>query len=241
VKIKQEWIKGKEGENFKFLRERFLNDSLNRWGLNKASVVGPTSELIRQCSPKAFEEWERYYFANARQKKKDGIQITKEYLKGVGGKLYNNISKVVRSEITAITEEECVAYVYNLVLNRTYEGYQTEIKTIYGQLERELQVKIEPAPDKWDRSYNVDFFIKIENRDKLNQYAGIQIKSVNQEIPYLQIIREKDLQRKAHEKFTKKFGGKVFYVFSSKVGDRKVIRNKEVIDEIKQEIEKLKK
>jgi hypothetical protein len=36
----------------------------------------------------------------------------------------------------------------------------TEIKTIYGQLEYELGLKIEPAPDKWDRLYNVDFLSK---------------------------------------------------------------------------------
>jgi len=45
---------------------------------------------------------------------------------------------------------------------------------------------------------------------------------------------------KTHEKFTKQYGGKVFYIFSSKVGERKEIRNKEVIAEIKQEIERLK-
>ena len=53
----------------------------------------------------------------------------------------------------------------------------TEIKTIYGQLEKELGVKIEPAPDEWDRRYNVDFFIKIKEK-----YIGIQIKPVNQGI-----------------------------------------------------------
>jgi Mor family transcriptional regulator len=89
--------------------------------------------------------------------------------------------------------------------------------------------------------FSVDFFIKVENKSKFKKYTGIQIKSVNQEIPYPQIIKEKDLQRKAHEKFTKEFGGKVFYVFSSKVKDRKEIRNKEVINEIRREIIRLKK
>ncbi len=38
----------------------------------------------------------------------------------------------------------------------------------------------------------------------------------------------------------KKFGGIVFYIFSIKEGQRKVIHNLEVIDEIKEEIERLK-
>lgn len=46
--------------------------------------------------------------------------------------------------------QECIDYAYNLVLNRTYEGYKTEIETIYGQLEGAVERKIEPAPDNWD-------------------------------------------------------------------------------------------
>lgn len=112
----------------------------------------------------------------------------------------------------------------------------SEIKTIYGQLEKELRMKIEPAPDKWDRLYNVDFFIKIKDK-----YIGIQIKPVNQGIQLSQIFKEKDIQQKTHGKFTKEYGGKVFYIFSFKAGDKKVIMNKEIIGEMVQEIQRLKK
>ena len=84
--------------------------------------------------------------------------------------------------------------------------------------------------------YNVDFFIKIKE-----QYIGIQIKPVNHGIQLSQIFKEKNLQLNTHKKFTSKFGGKVFYVFSFKVGEKKEIRNKEVIEEIRQEIERFKK
>jgi len=49
------------------------------------------------------------------------------------------------------------------------------------------------------------------------------------------------LQNETHKKFTEVFGGKVFYFFSEKLGDRKEIKNKEVIEEIKAEIERLSK
>jgi hypothetical protein len=45
----------------------------------------------------------------------------------------------------------------SVVIRRTFEGYVTEKKTIYEQLEERLGVKILPAPDEWDRRYNVDF------------------------------------------------------------------------------------
>ncbi len=59
----KEWIVGSDGKNLKFKRETLLNYGMNRWGLNKAQSVGPTSELIRRCAPNSFEEWEPFYFA----------------------------------------------------------------------------------------------------------------------------------------------------------------------------------
>jgi len=64
--------------------------------------------------------------------------------------------------VEQITEQDCIDYMFNMVIDRTFDGYMTEIKTIYGQLEKELGLKelglkIEPTPDEWDRLYNVDF------------------------------------------------------------------------------------
>lgn len=123
----------------------------------------------------------------------------------------------------------------NLVINQTFDGYITEIETIYGQLEKILDVKIEPAPDKWDRLYNVDFYIKIKEK-----FIGIQIKPVSDGIQIPEIFKEKNLQSKSHKIFNEKFGGKVFYVFSTKINGKKDIVNKEIIEEIKKEIERLK-
>ena len=101
----KEWIAGEEGRNLKFKSETLLNYGMNRWGLNKANSVGPTSELIRQCAPKSFEEWETFYFNNARQKKRDGIRVTREYITGLGRKLYIKLSEVVQSELESIEEQ----------------------------------------------------------------------------------------------------------------------------------------
>ena len=184
-------------------------------------------ESIRQCAPKTLDEWREYYFKNVR---------SKEHIESLGKKLYIKITEVIQAEVEDITEQDCIHYMMQLVIDRTFDGYMTEIKTVYGQLEKELGIKIEPASDEWDRHYNVDFFIKVGDK-----FIGIQIKPINQGIQLSQIFKEKDLQLKSHESFTKQYGGKVFYIFSSKVGDKKEIRNKEVIDEIKHEIERLKK
>lgn len=230
-----EWIIGREGKNLKFKREALLNYGMNRWGLNKAHSVGTTSELIRISSPSTFEEWENYYFENAKQKKRNGIRITREYLIELGRKLYIKLSEVVQNELESVTEEECVDYAYNLVLNRTYEGYMGEIQTTYGQLQNILGVQIKPAPDEWDRLYNVDFFIEITGK-----YIGLQIKPTTFKHTF-EDYKWKEMQETSHRKFQEKFGGRVFIVFSVRVGGKKVIHNPEVVEEIKKEIERLKK
>ena len=73
------------------------------------------------------------------------------------------------------------------------------------------------------------------------KYIGIQIKPVNQGIQLAEIFKEKTLQLKTHETFEKEFGGKVFYIYSSKENGKKVIMNPEVIDEIRHEIIQLEK
>ena len=121
---------------------------MNRFQLNFKRNVGATSESIRKCSPKSVEEWEEYYFNKVK---------SKDHIVGLGKKLYIKITEVVQAELDDIKEQDCIDYMINLVINRTFDGYMTEIETIYGQLEKILNVKIEPAPDEWDRLFNMDF------------------------------------------------------------------------------------
>ncbi len=206
-------------------KEWILNSAMNRFQLNFKRNVGATSESIRKCSPKTLDEWRDYYFANVK---------SKAHIEELGKKLYVKITEVIQSEVAEITEKDCVDYMFQLVIDRTFDGYMTEIQTIYGQLQNRLDVKIESAPDEWDRLFNVDFYIKIDSN-----YIGLQIKPVNSGIQLPEIHKEFALQAETHKKFTAKFGGKVFYIFSEKVNGKKEIANKEVIEEIQKEIEKL--
>ncbi|MGN1154986.1 MAG: MjaI family restriction endonuclease [Agathobacter sp.] len=114
-------------------------------------------------------------------------------------------------------------------------GYYISPMCIYQQLQYALDCKIEPAPDEWDRLYNVDFYIEIKGK-----YIGLQIKPINQSIQLPEIYKEYSLQHNTHKEFTSKYQGNVFYIFSQKVGDKKEIVNKEVIDDIKTDIQRLK-
>ena len=207
-------------------KEWILNSAMNRYQLNFKRNVGATSESIRKCSPKSLEEWRKYYYANVK---------SEAHIEELGKKLYLKITEVICSEVAEVTEQDCIDYMKQMVIERTFDGYMTEIQTIYGQLEALLGVKLESAPDEWDRLFNVDFFIKIGE-----SYIGIQIKPVNNSLQIPEIHKEYALQAKTHKKFLEKYGGKVFYVYSEKMNGRKEIANKEVVSEIKEEIERLK-
>lgn len=205
-------------------KEWILNQANMRWGLTRKNKVGAVSDEIRKCAPKSVEEWEEYYYNSV---------YPKSRLEELGRRLYIKITEVCQAEIESIEEEHCIDFIVNLVINRTFDGYQSEIQTIYGQLQKALGVKVEPAPDEWDRGYNVDFFIKVKDK-----YIGLQIKPAG--YAYItQIINELEFQKDTHKKFTDKYGGQVFYIISVKDDKRKVIHNPEVIEEIRKEIIRL--
>ena len=206
-------------------KEWILNSATNRFQLNFKRNVGAVAEEIRKCNPKSIDDWQKYYFENVK---------TEEQIIELGKKLYIKITEILVAEIDEITEEDCINYIRELVIDRTYEGYIREIKTIYGQLQEILQCKISPAPDKWDRLFNVDFFIEINGK-----YIGLQIKPVSETTQITEIYKEIEIQKKTHKKFKEKYGGEVFYIYSYKSGNKKIIKNIEIIDDIKKEIERL--
>ena len=148
-------------------------------------------------------------------------------------KLYVKITEVIHAEVNAITEQDCIDYIRNLVIERTFNGYLTEKVTVYEQLQSIVGVEIQPAPDEWDRLYNVDFSVAVGS-----SFIGLQIKPMtffNASEHY----KWREVQKTTHQKFQKKFGGAVFTVVSVKRGAEKVIANPEIIAEIQQEIDRL--
>lgn len=220
-------------------KEWVLNIAFNRWQFNRPKYVGKLSEAIRECRPKKLKDWIRYYEQEVPKKhvpsgwQKLG-ETMNEHLEEIGRRLYCKISEQLKAEIEEVTERDCIEYVKEVVLNRTFDGYMNERKTVYEMLERELKVKLEPAPDEWDRKYNVDFFIEVNGK-----FIGIQIKPTTYEqVP--ETHKWKEWMKKSHERFQSEIGGEVFIVFSVTKGKQKKILNTEIVEEIRREIERLK-
>jgi len=213
-------------------KEWILNMATNRWGLNKKNSVGPVALWIRECDPKSLAEWEKYYLTKlATFLKEKGIELEPEkYITFLGQRLYVKVSEIMKAEIDEVTPEDCIEYIKELLINRTFDGYQNEVITVYGYLKNILGVEIQPAPDKWDRLYNVDFFIKTSNKT-----IGLQIKPLTYEqLP--EVHKWRQWLASTHEQFKKEQGGEVFIIFTTTKDRNKVIHNPEVIEEIKRSL-----
>jgi MjaI restriction endonuclease len=220
-------------------KEKVLNYTSNAYQLTRPSKVGAVMELIRECQPKTFQEWRQYYFEKAHTKTKVPIKVTQDILNELGERLYEKITEVVIPEWTEafkqITKQDCYDYVYEVTIPRTFDGYLTEKSVINDFLAKKFpDVVFEEADSDLDHSGDIDYICKIGDKA-----FGIQIKPVTANSNFGN-YNLSERMRANFESFEERYGGKVFIVFSSKVGNKKEVKNKEILDQITAEIARLK-
>gem|GEM_PF-5822977 len=102
-------------------------------------------------------------------------------------------------EISNVSLEDCVKYIEDLVIKKTLEGYQRENETVRGLPEKQLETFIRPAPDEWDKRYNVDYYIEISVKCIALQIKPLSYKQAPESHKWI------ESQRKMHEEFQKKY------------------------------------
>ncbi|SLM28592.1 conserved hypothetical protein [Desulfamplus magnetovallimortis] len=220
-------------------KERVLNYTSNTYQLTRPNKVDAVMSLIRECQPKALEEWEEFYFEKAYTKKKDKTKITKATLEELGERLYSKITEVVIPEWTAafedLTLQDCKDYIYDVTIVRTYDGFLLEKSVINDGLAKIFpEIEFEESDPILDHAGDIDYLGKVGDKA-----FGIQIKPITANANF-ENYKITERMSASFQNFEEKYGGKVFVIFSMRTGDKKVIKNKEVIDEIKAEIERLK-
>ena len=220
-------------------KERVLNYTSNAYQLTRPSKVGAIMELIRECQPKTFQEWRQYYFDKAHTKTKVPIKVTQDILNELGERLYEKITEVVIPEwmeaFKQITKQDCYDYVYEVTVPRTFDGFLTEKSVINDFLAKKFpEVVFEESNSDLDHSGDIDYIGKVGDKA-----FGIQIKPVIANSNFGNYNLSERMQAN-FQQFEGKYGGKVFIIFSSKVGNKKEVKNKEVLDEIAAEIARLK-
>jgi hypothetical protein len=215
-------------------KEKVLNYACQTYQLSRPGKVGSVMALIRECQPSTITEWEKWYFEHAYTTAKSKTKITKESLEELGERLYEKITEVVipewQSAFTQLTLHDWVDYMFNLTINRTFDGFLREKSVVNDGLAKIFsEVTFEESVPELDHAGDIDYIAKVGNKA-----FGIQIKPVTAKANFGGYSATERMKASFAD-FEEKFGGKVFVVFSLD-GE---IANKEVIKEIQKEIERL--
>ena len=215
-------------------KEKVLNYSCQTYQLSRPNKVGAVMALIRECQPQSIEDWEKWYFENAYTAGKQQSKITKQSLNELGERLYVKIKKIVIPEwseaFNQLTLQDCIDYIFNLTINRTFDGFLREKSVVEDNLaKRFLEVRFEQSDPELDHAGDIDYLGWVGNKA-----FGIQIKPITAKANFGN-YSVSERMKASFDDFTERFGGKVFIVFSFD-GE---IGNVEVLDHIKKEIERL--
>jgi len=213
-------------------KEKVLNYATQTYQLSRPNKVGAVMALIRECQPKTIEEWEQWYFEYAHTDGKAPIKITKESLEELGERLYVKIKEIVIPEWTEafnqLTLQDCVDYIINLTINRTFDGFIREKSVVEDNLAKQFpQVRFEESDPELDHAGDIDYLGWVGNKA-----FGIQIKPITAKANFGN-YSSTERMKVSFTDFSKRFGGNVFVVFS----ENEKIKNEEVIGQIAAEIE----
>ncbi|MHB1663863.1 MAG: MjaI family restriction endonuclease [bacterium] len=216
-------------------KEKVLNYTCQTYQLSRPNKVGAVIAMIRECQPKSLEEWEHWYFENAYTDGKTKIKITNEELVELGERLYVKIKEIVIPEwqeaFSQLDLQDCIDYIYNLTICRTYDGFLREKSVVNDNLVKRFpDVNFLESDPQLDHAGDIDYLGYIGYKA-----FGIQIKPVTAKANFGN-YSVSERMKASFEEFKQKFGGKVFIIFS--IDDK--IKNEEVLKEIEAEIARLK-
>jgi hypothetical protein len=217
-------------------KEKVLNYATQTYQLSRPNKVGTVMALIRECQPKTIEEWDKWYFENATTTGKNIFKITKESIRELGERLYEIITEIVIPEwqqaFNTLTKEDCYEYIYNLTINRTFDGYLREKSVVNDGLAKILpEIRFVESPPELDHTGDIDYIGYVTD----DKAFGIQVKPVTAQANFGN-YNISDRMRTSFDSFKVEYSGNVFIIFSLD-GE---IANPQVIDQIKLEIKQLK-
>ncbi|MDD3905991.1 MAG: MjaI family restriction endonuclease [Candidatus Omnitrophica bacterium] len=217
-------------------KEKVLNYACQTYQLSRPNKVGAVMALIRECQPKSITDWEEWYFKKAYTDGKNPAKITEGVMEELGERLYVKITEIVIPEwqeaFKNLTLRDCVEYIRNLTIARTYDGFLREKSVVTDNIAKKFpQVRFEESDPELDHAGDIDYLGYVGTKA-----FGIQIKPVTARGNFGNYSATERMKASFRE-FEAKYGGKVFTVFS--IDDE--IENMDVIEAITKEVSRLKK
>lgn len=217
-------------------KEKVLNYTCQAYQLSRPNKVGPVMALIRECQPRSIKEWEGWYFKKAYTDGKNPTKITEELLRELGERLYVKITEIVIPEwqeaFKNLTLQDCVEYIRNLTIERTYDGFLREKSVVTDNIAKKFpEVRFVESDPELDHAGDIDYLGHVGSKA-----FGIQIKPVTAKSNFGNYSATERMKASFRD-FEAKYGGKVFVVFSVD-GE---IENMDALKAIEKEISRLKK
>ncbi|MEM0488237.1 MAG: MjaI family restriction endonuclease [Candidatus Bathyarchaeia archaeon] len=141
-------------------------------------------------------------------------------------------SIMAKQEIESITMDVCINYAFDVVIRRTFEGFQREMSIIKGILEKQTGLKFHPSTSELER-LGVDYYAIVNGH-----LIGIQIKPLTYGQSRLVETFKKFIVEETHRRFQNLYGGRVYLVIA--LGRKEKVDRDKILKSIKQECERLK-
>ncbi|MDL2222366.1 MjaI family restriction endonuclease, partial [Parabacteroides sp. OttesenSCG-928-N08] len=195
-------------------KEKVLNYACQTYQLSRPNKVGAVMALIRECQPKTIEDWEAWYFNNAYTAGKKPFKITQESLSELGERLYDKIIGVIIPEweeaFSKLTKEDCIHYIYNLTINRAFDGYLREKSVVNEGLANSFpEIRFEESPAELDHAGDIDYLGYLTDSIAF----GLQIKPVTSQANFGNYSASERMKA-SFASFKEEYKGNVFIVYS---------------------------
>jgi len=153
---------------------RATNMPWNVMRLNARSNVGILTKLINEKEFENKEEWEEYYYEHGR---------SKEYLAGVGKRLYDGVKSTVD-----ISLDECIECVRFRVICETWNGVIIRERNVIKKLTELFGDTF--TFKKTEGDFDVDYAIDYETFHNAALIVGIQIKPTSYDTSDEDFVRD---------------------------------------------------
>ncbi len=164
------------------------------------------------------------------------LERNKDIQDELGIRLHDKITEVVIPEwqeaFRSLTLQDCIDYIHNLTINRTFDGYIREKSVVNDGLAKVFpSVKFEESPSELDHAGDIDYLGYVGDKA-----FGIQIKPATAKSNFGN-YSVSERMKASFQDFEADYGGKVFIIFSLD-GE---VANENILKDVEKEIEKLKK
>lgn len=241
------WDLNKRKDTREQHRYKEVNDVWIGNGFNRRRNIGYCIELLKDCQPNTFEEWEKYYIQsgiNARNKidnlyyrmkhNKISYEEFRELRYNVKcnhGKDFNDLIDLAEKFQNALLEkeidrslEECFNYIYIKAIDESWIGYNRERQAVetLTSLCDERGCYIKESDTILDIKYCVDYEIYKKSTDEL--VCGVQVKGYEFLLANQQSYKSEALQtaieitKDAHKKYLEEFGKQAAFLYIMKNG-----------------------